>query len=77
MPWGPKLILGIEEIDGQHKKLVSLINQLHKAMKLKKGSQNSGKILNSLADYTVYHFGYEEDLFEKYSYPGTAEHIKI
>ncbi len=77
MPWGPKLILGINEIDDQHKELVSLINQLHKAMKLKKGSQKSGEILKVLADYTVYHFGFEEELFEKYNYPETAEHLTI
>ena len=77
MPWGPKLILGIDKIDEQHKELVSLINQLHKSMKLKKGRQKSGEILKGLADYTVYHFGFEEELFEKYDYPETAEHIKI
>ena len=76
MPWGLKLVFGIDAIDDQHKKLVSLINQLHKAMKMKKGNQQSGEILKQLADYTVYHFGFEEELFEKYSYPKTTEHIK-
>jgi hemerythrin-like metal-binding protein len=77
MAWGPKLILGIDEIDEQHKELVSLINRLHKAMKLKKGSQKSGEILKELADYTVYHFGHEETLFEKYGYPEKTDHVKI
>ncbi len=77
MPWGPKLILGIDEIDEQHKELVSLINQLHKAMKLKKGSQKSGEILKGLAEYTVYHFDHEKDIFEKYAYPETDDHLKI
>ncbi|MFO7751439.1 MAG: bacteriohemerythrin [Desulfobacteraceae bacterium] len=76
MTWGPKLVIGIEEIDNQHKELVSLINQLHKAMKLKQGSRQAGTILNRLADYTVYHFGHEEKLFETYNYPDKNQHIK-
>ncbi len=77
MPWGSKLKIGIDEIDGQHKKLVSLINQLHKAMKLKKRRQKSKDILKELTDYTVYHFRFEEELFEKYNYPEKADHTDI
>ncbi len=77
MPWGPKLILGITEIDDQHKELVVLINRLHKAMKLKKGLKKSGEILAGLAEYTQYHFSHEEGLFEIYGYPDKTGHIKI
>lgn len=76
MSWGPKFVLGIDKIDNQHKALVSLINQLHSAMKLKKGRQKSGEILKGLADYTVYHFAHEEKLFEKYGFPEKEDHIK-
>ena len=76
MSWGPKLILGIDKIDDQHKELVSLINQLHKAMKSKKGRQKSGEILNGLADYTVYHFGHEEELFDKIWFTGKRRSYK-
>lgn len=69
MPWGPKLILGINEIDEQHKELVSIINQRHKSMKQKKGLQKSGEVLTSLAEYTTFHFAHEEDLFTKFGYP--------
>ncbi|WP_022666811.1 bacteriohemerythrin [Desulfospira joergensenii] len=77
MPWGPKLALNIPEIDEQHIKLISLINQLHKAMKIKQGREKSGEILAGLAEYTVYHFGFEEELFERYAYPGREEHLAI
>jgi hemerythrin-like metal-binding protein len=77
MEWGPKLIIGIDEIDDQHQELVSLINQLHKATKMKKGSKTSGEILNALAEYTVYHFDNEKNIFEKYGYPETKAHLKI
>jgi hemerythrin-like metal-binding protein len=54
-----------------------MVNQLHKAMKLKKGNQVMAEILKELAEYTVYHFGHEEELFQKYGYAETAQHIKI
>jgi len=77
MPWGPKLVIGIDDIDNQHKKLVVLINDLYRAMKLKQGRKKTGEILANLADYTVYHFNFEKNLFEKHGYPGTREHLKI
>lgn len=77
MPWSYKFALNIEDIDDQHKKLVSLVNELHKAMKLKKGSKQTGEILKNLAEYTVYHFDFEKHLFQKYGYPEMQEHLKI
>jgi methyl-accepting chemotaxis protein len=74
MPWGPQFMLGIPEIDEQHKILVSLINKQHKFMKLQKGGAKSAEIINELSDYCAYHFDYEEQLFEKYGYSESAEH---
>lgn len=76
-PWTDKLSVGITEIDNQHKKLVYLVNQLHKAMKTQKGAHESGKILDELAQYVVTHFKYEEDLFEEKQYPLQGEHIQL
>jgi hemerythrin-like metal-binding protein len=77
MPWRPALETRITAIDTQHKELVRLINLLHKAMKQQKGAREAGGILNDLAKYTVFHFGFEEDQFEKYRYPETENHKKI
>lgn len=74
MAWGPKLETGIAEIDKQHLKLVGMINQLHRAMKMKKGAREAGRILSGLAEYTVYHFGHEEEMFEEFGYPDQKEH---
>ncbi len=72
--WDDKYSVKIKEIDNQHQKLVRLINLLHDAMKEGKGKQVVGKILNDLVDYTVFHFAYEEKLFDRYSYPGGQTH---
>lgn len=77
MPWSPKLELSIEVIDGHHKKLVAFINLLHKAMRLQKGTKEVGGILKNLAEYTVFHFAFEEELFKKYGYPEYENHRKI
>ncbi len=75
--WGPRLETGIKDIDIQHKELVRMINELHKAMKTGAGVQKSGAVLDSLAEYTVGHFSHEEKLFNKYQYPEYREHKKI
>ena len=77
MPWGPKLATGINEIDTQHKELVRLINLLHAAMRQQKGAQEVGQVLDDLANYTVFHFGFEEKLFDRYKYPDTENHKKF
>ncbi len=74
MPWGDKLKIGITQIDAQHKELVKMINELHRAMKMKIGAKEAGQILTRLADYTVYHFENEENLFETHQYPERDAH---
>ncbi len=60
--------------DDQHKKLISLINDVSDAMKARKAAQVIGGILQELSDYTVHHFGNEERAFDKYDYPKKEEH---
>jgi len=72
--WKKELEVNYPKIDEQHKKLVALINQLHDAMKSGKGKDACGEILKELADYTVYHFGTEEELMKKSYYPEAEVH---
>lgn len=83
--WDSKYELGIGSIDGQHKKLVDLINELAELLEdAINGSDIYDKVIElmkGLKDYTVYHFKYEEDLFDKYAYPFKEihknEHAKL
>ena len=77
MPWSPRLSTSIETIDAQHRELVRLINLLHKAMRLQKGTGEVGGILRKLTEYTVSHFAYEEELFARYGYPESRGHQKV
>jgi hemerythrin-like metal-binding protein len=73
--WNDALSVNVKEIDRHHKKLMELINGVYQGMMMDKGKEIIGKILNELLEYTEYHFGYEEELFQKYGYPETKEHI--
>lgn len=77
MRWDSTLQLGINQIDDQHKQLVGMINDLHKAMKLRQSTTVAGGILERLVSYTVFHFGVEEKLFQKHGYPEYDQHKKI
>jgi hemerythrin-like metal-binding protein len=76
MAWNDDLKVNVGLVDKQHMKLVQLLNNLHDAMKLGKGKEALGKTFSELLDYTVYHFGTEEDFFRKYGYPDSISHKK-
>lgn len=76
--WNKKYELGIEIIDYQHKKLVSLINDLHDTNEKKEFKEDLlGVILDELAQYTVYHFSTEEQMMQKVNYVNYDSHHKL
>lgn len=74
LTWNESYSVNIHELDTQHKKIVELINELHDGMKLGKGKEICGKILNELVNYTGFHFKSEEKLFEMHGYSETVIH---
>lgn len=76
MQWSDRMETGVKEADEQHKKLVSLVNELYDAMKQGKSKDILNKALNELVKYGVQHFNTEETLMTKYGFPGLAEHKK-
>jgi len=74
MDWSPAFSVNVKQFDDQHKKLVAMVNQLHEAMKVGKGSEVLGPILNSLISYTASHFADEERLMQQNGYPNLAKH---
>ncbi len=77
MEWSSKLETGIKSIDDQHKKLVNMVNTLYSAISAGGGKEQLQRLLDDLIDYTVYHFGTEEELFKKHDYPDAVAHKKI
>jgi len=72
--WDNSFSVGVDDIDKQHQKLIELINDLHDAMMCGKNDAVLESVLASVADYTDYHFSFEENLMDETGYPDSAEH---
>jgi hemerythrin len=72
--WTDEFSVNIREIDAQHKQLIAMINDLHEVMRTGGGKDALAKILDDLADYTTYHFAYEESLLVRHGYHDAADH---
>ena len=72
--WTPDLSVGIDRIDQQHKKIVTLLNELYEAMQAGQGREALGKVLNDLLLYTKTHFATEEQAMAAHGYPDYEEH---
>lgn len=75
--WNEKLSVGIDEIDEQHKKWISIINDLHDSILDGKSRDTLEKIANDMEAYTFHHFSEEEKLLEKIGYPELFEHSRV
>jgi hemerythrin len=76
--WDKQYELGIESIDNQHKHLIeitsTLSNLLTSAVEGQDIYDDMLAIIEQLSQYTVFHFKYEEALFEKHGYVDQAQH---
>lgn len=72
--WKDEYSVNIKSIDEEHKKLVSILNDLHSSMLSAKANTVLGKFLEDLIAYTKYHFQNEEKLMSQYGYPGFQDH---
>ena len=75
--WNDGLSVGIEDIDNDHKKLLSFYVRM---VELSQGETNTEEFVNILTEMTTYalvHFITEEDYMKSISYPKFEEHKKI
>lgn len=72
--WKDSYSVGVAAIDYDHKRLLELVNRVVSAYSFDMGDDFSQEIFNKLIDYTKYHFAREEQLMEKYDYPGWEDH---
>jgi hemerythrin-like metal-binding protein len=72
MAWGTYLETGHPELDGQHQRLVELINQLYLARTREETIRNG--LLETFLDSVEAHFRWEEELMERLRCPELAEH---
>lgn len=72
--WDDKLSVGIQVIDDDHKRLLTLINNLQTAVYYPTGEAFERQALKELVDYTKYHFQREEELMASHEYPDFEAH---
>lgn len=72
--WTDDMLVHVEKIDNQHKKLLALLNDLYDAMKMGRDKEVLTETIIALADYTFYHFMTEEKYFDQFQYPESALH---
>jgi hemerythrin len=75
--WSHDLSVGVKDIDEQHKTLVDLVNQLHRAISEHRASEVAIGILEELAAYTQTHFQTEEALMSLLQYDGYRVHKAV
>lgn len=77
--WGSKFMTGIELIDGQHKELVNLTNELYNACFAKDDElpvvfKNA---MSRMVEYVRFHFDAELKLLNAINYPEYGSHKKM
>jgi hemerythrin-like metal-binding protein len=72
--WNEQLSVGNGFIDGDHKKLIKLVNDFHDAMEQGRGNDVIGKVLNNLIIYTREHFTREEVEMQRIRYSRYLAH---
>jgi len=77
MQWNSTFSIGVEKIDGQHRRLFQLANQLEKELAGQQSAESVGEALKFLVDYTSYHFKDEESLMAQISYPDLGAHREL
>lgn len=72
--WSRDLSVGIEEIDEDHRRLITCLDDLFTACFAGQGPLVLKGVLNRLMQYTREHFSREEDIMRKVGYPGLEDH---
>lgn len=74
--WSDKFLIGVDEMDEEHRILIGIINELIKALNLDDGKLIFSKF-KELKEYTVFHFDDEEKFMQSVNYPDFVAHKKI
>jgi len=75
--WSEDFSVGDNSIDEQHKKIISLINQLIEYHTDSANREIIAKVMNELVEYSQFHLNYEEKLLEELQYPELSQHKEL
>lgn len=75
--WKDEYSTGIDVIDKQHRQLLKIGSRIMDLADAKEGVDNYDaivEVLQELKEYTVYHFGYEEEIMQRLEYEHYSSH---
>lgn len=74
--WNERFDTGIEVLDCQHRKLITMINELHDSSLINAGKAVSNTFMG-MREYAAEHFSFEEELMQAADYPYTHAHHQL
>ena len=74
MQWTEKMSVGVPELDGDHRQLIRVINQLGASYDDESRRNSVRQSLFALRRYAEFHFAREEKVMTVCGYPGIEEH---
>jgi len=72
--WSPEFSVGVGLLDEQHKRIISMINQLSSVKEVTTDSEMISDLITKMTQYSQKHLKYEEELLLQYRYPLFEEH---
>lgn len=75
--WGPQVAVGHAEIDGQHRTLITLVNELHTAVVAQAGREAVMGRLIALRRFSARHFGWEERMMAVLPGAHSDDHVAL
>jgi hemerythrin len=74
--WSDEYLIGLKEIDAQHKRLTLLVNQVLEKCYQHQPKEQTLSGMETLLSYTKWHFQTEDALMQVFGYEESKEHRK-
>ena len=74
--WKREYSVGVERLDRQHQRIISVINKLITKPRVFIASRTIAEVISELNSYVSEHFLLEEQLLEENNYPSLIDHSK-
>lgn len=76
--WDESYSVEVKEIDDQHKKWISIINELHESLMKGQGFEEiTEKSLKAMEEYGAFHFDFEEKYMAEIGFHDLANHKRL
>ncbi len=72
--WTNEYSVNVPELDKEHQFLFEALNDFYEGLKQGVPKENLNKLVDSLVDYTQFHFRHEEEIMTAANYPGLENH---